>query len=48
MGFNDGLATGHTVQHAYVHIMPRIHGDVPDPRGGILWVVADNVPYWNK
>lgn len=48
IGFNDGLAAGQTVQHAHVHIIPRQHGDVPDPRGGIRWVVADNAPYWNK
>ena len=48
IGFNDGLATGQTVQHAHVHIIPRKHGDVPDPRGGIRWVVADNAPCWKK
>jgi len=48
IGFNDGLAAGQTVSHAHVHIIPRRHGDVPDPRGGIRWVIADNAPYWNK
>jgi diadenosine tetraphosphate (Ap4A) HIT family hydrolase len=47
IGFNDGLAAGQTVPHAHVHIIPRRHGDVPDPRGGIRWVIADNAPYWN-
>jgi diadenosine tetraphosphate (Ap4A) HIT family hydrolase len=48
IGFNDGLAAGQTVSHAHVHIIPRRQGDVPDPRGGIRWVIADNAPYWNK
>jgi diadenosine tetraphosphate (Ap4A) HIT family hydrolase len=48
IGFNDGLAAGQTVQHAHVHVIPRREGDVPDPRGGIRWVVAENAPYWKK
>jgi diadenosine tetraphosphate (Ap4A) HIT family hydrolase len=45
---NDGLAAGQTVLRAHVHVIPRRHGDVPDPRGGIRWVIADKAPYWNK
>lgn len=48
IGFNDGLAAGQTVEHAHVHVIPRRTGDVPDPRGGIRWVIADNAPYWKK
>jgi diadenosine tetraphosphate (Ap4A) HIT family hydrolase len=48
IGINDGLATWQTVFHAHVHIIPRHHGDVPDPRGGIRWVIADMAPYWKK
>lgn len=48
IGFNDGLAAGQTVAHAHVHVIPRREGDVPDPRGGIRWVIADNAPYWKK
>ena len=48
IGFNDGAAAGQTVDHAQIHIIPRRQGDVPDPRGGIRWVVADNAPYWKK
>jgi diadenosine tetraphosphate (Ap4A) HIT family hydrolase len=48
IGFNDGLAAEQTVSHAHVHIIPRRQGDVPDPGGGIRWVIADNAPYWNK
>jgi diadenosine tetraphosphate (Ap4A) HIT family hydrolase len=48
IGFNDGLAAGQTVEHAHVHVIPRRAGDVPDPRGGIRWVIADNAAYWKK
>ncbi len=48
IGLNDGLAAGQTVDHAHVHVIPRRQGDVPDPRGGIRWVIADNAPYWKK
>lgn len=40
IGLNDGPAAGQTIDHAHVHIIPRRLGDVPDPRGGIRWVVA--------
>ena len=48
IGINDGLAAGQTVMHAHVHVIPRWNGDVPDPRGGIRWVIADKAAYWNK
>jgi len=48
IGFNDGLAAGQTVAHTHVHVIPRRDGDVPDPRGGIRWVIADNAAYWKK
>ena len=47
IGVNDGLAAGQTVAHAHVHVIPRRTGDVPDPRGGIRWVVADKARYWS-
>jgi diadenosine tetraphosphate (Ap4A) HIT family hydrolase len=46
IGLNDGLAAGQTVPHAHVHVIPRWNGDVPDPRGGVRWVVADKARYW--
>jgi diadenosine tetraphosphate (Ap4A) HIT family hydrolase len=48
VGFNDGLAARQTVLHAHVHVIPRRQGDVPDPRGGVRWVIADKAPYWKK
>jgi diadenosine tetraphosphate (Ap4A) HIT family hydrolase len=34
-GVNDGKAAGRSVDHLHIHLIPRYHGDVPDPRGGI-------------
>ena len=48
IGLNDGLAAWQTVMHAHVHVIPRWSGDVPDPRGGIRWVIADKAAYWKK
>jgi diadenosine tetraphosphate (Ap4A) HIT family hydrolase len=42
IGFNDRAAAGQTVAHAHIHVIPRRQGDVPDPRGGIKWVVAES------
>jgi hypothetical protein len=40
IGINDGPASGQTVAHAHVHIIPRYANDVPDPRGGIRRILA--------
>jgi len=29
-----------------LHIIPRHPADVPDPRGGIRWVISDKARYW--
>ena len=39
VGFNAGDAAGQTIDHLHVHVIPRYHGDVPDPRGGIRNVI---------
>jgi diadenosine tetraphosphate (Ap4A) HIT family hydrolase len=35
VGFNAGTAAGQTAMHLHVHVMPRFHGDMDDPRGGV-------------
>lgn len=35
VGFNAGEAAGQTVMHLHLHVIPRFHGDVDDPTGGI-------------
>lgn len=34
-GINDGEATGRTVHHLHLHIIPRFKGDVQNPAGGV-------------
>ncbi len=46
VGLNDGTAAGQTVMHAHVHVIPRRHEDVADPRGGVRWVIPDKAAYW--
>jgi len=46
IGVNEGEAAGQTVMHCHLHVIPRRKGDVPDPRGGIRWVIPEKVKYW--
>jgi mutator protein MutT len=46
IGVNDGKAAGQTVPHAHIHVIPRYEGDMPDPRGGIRWVIPERAVYW--
>jgi len=48
IGINDGAAAGQTVPHLHIHLIPRYHGDLPDPRGGVRWVIPDRAVYWDK
>ena len=48
VGVNDGTASGQTVMHAHVHIIPRHTGDVADPRGGVRWIMPDKARYWDE
>ena len=46
IGLNDGEAAGQTVPHVHIHVIPRYNNDVPDPRGGIRWVIPEKARYW--
>lgn len=46
LGMNIGASAGQTVEHAHLHVIPRYAGDVPDPRGGVRWVVPARAAYW--
>lgn len=46
VGVNVGEAAGQTVAHAHLHVIPRYRGDVPDPRGGVRWVIPSKAAWW--
>ncbi len=46
VGVNIGAAGGQTVDHVHIHVIPRFKGDVPDPRGGIRWILPEHAPWW--
>lgn len=46
IGVNEGPAAGQTIGHAHVHVIPRWTGDVPEPKGGIRWVIPAKARYW--
>ena len=46
IGINDGAVAGQTVPHLHVHLIPRFEGDLPDPRGGVRWVIPAKAKYW--
>jgi ATP adenylyltransferase len=45
LGANCGEVAGQTVAHAHIHLIPRRHGDTPDPRGGVRGVIPENMSY---
>jgi diadenosine tetraphosphate (Ap4A) HIT family hydrolase len=48
IGINDGSDAGQTVAHLHVHLIPRYHNDVADPRGGVRWIMPDKAVYWDE
>ena len=48
IGINDGAAAGQTVPHLHIHLIPRYQGDMPDPRGGVRWIVPEKADYWSS
>jgi diadenosine tetraphosphate (Ap4A) HIT family hydrolase len=45
LGVNIGQAAGQTIFHLLVHVIPRYHGDVQAPRGGVRHVIPDKADY---
>jgi len=48
IGINNGAAAGQTVPHLHIHLIPRYLGDIPDPRGGVRWVLPEKAKYWGE
>lgn len=45
VGINCGEDGGQTVPHVHIHLIPRFHGDTPDPRGGVRGVIPSKQKY---
>jgi diadenosine tetraphosphate (Ap4A) HIT family hydrolase len=45
VGTNDGAAAGQTIFHCHVHLIPRRHGDVAHPEGGVRGVIPEKQRY---
>lgn len=45
IGINIGEAAGQTVAHLHLHVIPRRHGDVAEPRGGVRHVIPGKGNY---
>jgi diadenosine tetraphosphate (Ap4A) HIT family hydrolase len=48
LGNNDGRAAGRSIDHLHVIVLPRYHGDVEDPRGGIRNVIPSRAQYQRR
>jgi diadenosine tetraphosphate (Ap4A) HIT family hydrolase len=47
VGINVGEASGQTIGHVHIHLVPRYTGDRPDPRGGVRWILPERAAYWD-
>ncbi|MDA3792724.1 MAG: HIT family protein [Elusimicrobia bacterium] len=45
IGINIGRASGQTVPHVHIHIIPRRRGDCKDPTGGVRGVIPEKQAY---
>lgn len=45
VGINVGEAAGQTIFHVHLHLIPRYHGDVQNPRGGVRGVIPAQQNY---
>jgi diadenosine tetraphosphate (Ap4A) HIT family hydrolase len=45
IGINVGETAGQTVMHLHIHLIPRYHGDMADPRGCVRHVIPEKGKY---
>jgi diadenosine tetraphosphate (Ap4A) HIT family hydrolase len=45
VGINVGEASGQTISHVHIHLIPRYKGDMKNPRGGVRGVIPEKQSY---
>lgn len=45
IGINVGEVAGQTIFHVHLHLIPRYHGDMENPRGGVRGVIPAQQNY---
>jgi len=48
VGTNSGKASGQSIMHCHIHLIPRRVGDVENPQGGVRSVIASKQHYKYK
>ena len=48
IGTNIGKASGQSIMHCHIHLIPRREGDVENPQGGVRGVITSKQHYKRK
>lgn len=48
VGTNIGIASGQSILHCHLHLIPRRDGDVENPQGGVRSVIPNKQHYKRK